>query len=87
MARCRGAVTFREARDIKVWEAGTRTRSGGKWEASTYVRLKKSSQPLQRQERIFLLRVVYDSLHIMAGYISSHHPNADTGGTTRSLTS
>ena len=34
VAKCRAAMTFRDSRDIKVREAGVKTRSGRKWEAS-----------------------------------------------------
>ncbi|XP_058608845.1 uncharacterized protein LOC131525365 [Onychostoma macrolepis] len=39
VAKCRVAMTFRDSRDNKVGEAGIKTRSGRKWEASASLAL------------------------------------------------
>lgn len=67
MARCRGAVAFRDAsRSGKQEQEPDQEEHGSTWK--DIIRSKKSS----------LLRVVYDSPHVMAGYLSLPYPNPDT---------
>lgn len=47
VAKCRVAMTFRDSRDNKVREAGIKTRSGRKWEASASLALAERNLKLK----------------------------------------